>query len=109
MSPANSLRRGKAVIAALTFGLLASSLAPSPAAEKDKDPLAEGKELFTREWLAGDRRSHAGDGLGPMFNARSCTACHHLGGIGGAGADTTVISVSVLLQEDPSTGKPYEE
>src|SRR5260370_14477732 len=97
MRPANSLRRGKAVVAALTFGLLASSLAPGPAAEKDKDTLAAGKELFTREWLAGDRRSHAGDGLGPMFNARSCSACLHLGRIGGAGADTHIINVSVML------------
>ena len=41
--------------------------------------LAQGKELFTREWITGDRRSHAGDGLGPVYNAQSCAACHRLG------------------------------
>ena len=109
MKPGTRLNRGKIVVCALTFGLLASNLAPGPAAEKDKDPLAEGKELFTREWLAGDRRSHAGDGLGPLFNARSCAACHHLGGIGGAGADTTIITVSVMLATDKETHKAYEQ
>src|SRR5437899_1894920 len=104
MKPANSLNRGKLAIAALTFGLLASSLAPGPAAEKDKDPFAEGKELFTREWLAGDRRSFAGDGLGPLYNARSCAACHHLGGIGGAGPKGTNATIaSVFLEQKEPT------
>lgn len=43
-----------------------------------------GHELFVREWTAGDPRAH-GDGLGPVFNAKSCVACHFQGGIGGAG------------------------
>ena len=53
--------------------------------DAQKARLAEGKELFTREWLPGDKRSHAGDGLGPVFNGRSCAECHMLGGVGGAG------------------------
>src|SRR3954471_9534879 len=47
--------------------------------------IAEGKKLFLREWEAGKPASPGGDGLGPMFNARSCAACHKLGGVGGAG------------------------
>src|SRR5258708_36961299 len=43
--------------------------------EKKPEPKADGKELFTREWLPGGRRSHTGDGLGPLFNASSCVAC----------------------------------
>src|SRR2546430_7643603 len=107
MKLANSLNRAKVALAALVFGLLASNLALGPSAEKDKDRfadtdrLAEGKELFTREWLGGDRRSHAGDGLGPLYNARSCAACHNLGGIGGGGArNTNVTIVSVFLEEE---------
>ena len=59
-----------------------------------------GKELFTREWLPGDKRSHAGAGLGPVFNARSCAACHSQGGVGGAGPKQTNITFvsAVLLQ-----------
>lgn len=50
----------------------------------DTSQLARGKELFMREWLPGDPRSH-GDGLGPVFNDSSCVACHNLGGPGGGG------------------------
>ncbi|MDC6679389.1 hypothetical protein OEZ78_28405, partial [Leclercia adecarboxylata] len=28
-----------------------------------------------------------GDGLGPVFNAKSCVACHFQGGVGGGGAN----------------------
>lgn len=50
-----------------------------------------GKELFHREWLPRDTNTTDGyddghgDGLGPLFNARSCAACHRLGATGGAG------------------------
>ena len=50
-----------------------------------EDQLATGRELFTREWVPGDPRSFAGDGLGPAYNEHSCVACHNLGGTGGAG------------------------
>lgn len=46
----------------------------------------DGRELFERVWNPGDPRSHGGDGLGPVFNARSCVECHDLGGPGGAGS-----------------------
>src|SRR5439155_1138791 len=44
-----------------------------------------GKVLFTHEWKPNDPLSPNGDGLGPVFNANSCVACHHQGGVGGAG------------------------
>jgi CxxC motif-containing protein (DUF1111 family) len=73
------------------------------AGEKDRDQLARGKELFSREWLPGDRRSQAGDGLGPLFNARSCAACHHLGGVGGAGPKHTNATIVSAFVEAPSS------
>ena len=36
------------------------------------------------QWVANDPRAH-GDGLGPVFNANSCVACHFQGGVGGGG------------------------
>ncbi len=45
----------------------------------------DGRELFERQWKPGDERSHGGDGLGPMFNEKSCVACHKDGGVGGGG------------------------
>jgi len=44
----------------------------------------EGHTLFVRDWQPNDELAH-GDGLGPVFNATSCAACHFQGGIGGAG------------------------
>jgi CxxC motif-containing protein (DUF1111 family) len=58
---------------------------PSGGDEEGPDLVARGKELFLREWLADDPRSHGGDGLGPVFNDSSCVACHNLGGPGGGG------------------------
>jgi CxxC motif-containing protein (DUF1111 family) len=45
-----------------------------------------GAALFTRQWVPDDRRSHGGDGLGPVYNERSCVGCHHQGGAGGGGS-----------------------
>lgn len=43
-----------------------------------------GYELFVHEWQPNDPLSH-GDGVGPVFNANSCVACHNQGGAGGGG------------------------
>jgi CxxC motif-containing protein (DUF1111 family) len=47
---------------------------------------AEGQRLFEHEWQPNDPLAH-GDGLGPVFNARSCAACHFQGGLGGGGGN----------------------
>jgi CxxC motif-containing protein (DUF1111 family) len=44
-----------------------------------------GSVLFTHEWQPNDPLCPNGDGLGPVFNATSCAACHHQGGTGGSG------------------------
>jgi CxxC motif-containing protein (DUF1111 family) len=44
-----------------------------------------GEALFKHEWRPNDPLCAGGDGLGPVFNATSCVACHHLAGPGGAG------------------------
>ncbi len=64
--------------AACWFTLEASGAEPSGNVE-------QGRELFAREWVVGDKRSVAGDGLGPVYNDRSCQSCHHQGGVGGGG------------------------
>jgi CxxC motif-containing protein (DUF1111 family) len=51
----------------------------------DRGQRAKGRELFARQWVTGDQRSHGGDGLGPVYNERSCLNCHDQGGPGGAG------------------------
>src|SRR5262249_37319743 len=46
----------------------------------------EGRKLFEHVWTASDPLAHGGDGLGPVFNAESCVACHRQGGAGGSGS-----------------------
>jgi CxxC motif-containing protein (DUF1111 family) len=45
-----------------------------------------GRDLFLHEWTPGDKLAAQGDGLGPVFNASSCVACHAQGGAGGSGS-----------------------
>lgn len=46
---------------------------------------AQGHDLFKHAWTANDPLAAGGDGLGPVFNANSCVACHRQGGAGGGG------------------------
>lgn len=54
-------------------------------AEAERAALTRGQELFERNWKVGHDPAGHGDGLGPLFNDRSCVACHMQGGIGGGG------------------------
>jgi CxxC motif-containing protein (DUF1111 family) len=51
----------------------------------DQEMAQAGKVLFEHEWVANDPLCPEGDGLGPVYNARSCVACHNQGGPGGGG------------------------
>ena len=37
---------------------------------------AIGRALFRRAWVPAPSSTTGNDGLGPLFNARSCAACH---------------------------------
>lgn len=62
----------------LMLGLM--SLAPPVLA--DGLDFALGKALFDRPWTSAPAVTQATDGLGPLFNARSCVACHPKAGRG---------------------------
>jgi CxxC motif-containing protein (DUF1111 family) len=58
---------------------------PSSGPKKaDVRAVAAGRDLFNHDWTVNDPLS-SGDGLGPVFNATSCVACHSQGGGGGGG------------------------
>jgi len=59
---------------------------PSLAQEAGLDR-AIGKALFERPWVPAPSSTRANDGLGPLFDARSCSACHP----GGAGRGATAL------------------
>ncbi len=65
--------------------------------------IVAGKELFEHEWTPNDPLAH-GDGLGPVFNARSCAACHFQGGLGGGGGQMhNVVTFEVLPRPGDSS------
>ena len=51
-----------------------------------REQLSLGQRIFLHDWVVDDRNSHGGDGLGPVFNDRSCVNCHDQGGPGGGGS-----------------------
>src|SRR5215472_17344142 len=51
----------------------------------DPQTVQAGQMLFHHDWKPNDPLANGGDGLGPVYNATSCVACHHQGGPGGAG------------------------
>ncbi|GLI22788.1 thiol oxidoreductase [Xanthobacter flavus] len=61
----------------LLLALLAAlSATPAAAETLDKLDLAIGKALFKRPWVPAPASTRGDDGLGPLFDARSCATCH---------------------------------
>jgi CxxC motif-containing protein (DUF1111 family) len=72
--------RGRVVLAVL----LAAGVPLAAAARGDLSS-AIGKALFERAWVPAPSSTKANDGLGPLFNARACSACHE--GLGRASSE----------------------
>lgn len=67
-------------VSPVPFPGLLSPLANLPAAEKPH--FYAGKALAEQPWVKAPTATDARDGLGPLYNARSCVACHSNGGRG---------------------------
>ncbi len=52
-----------------------------------EERLSLGRQIFEHEWQRDDPLAGEGDGLGPVFNEKSCVACHFQGGVGGGGTN----------------------
>ncbi|MEM9587553.1 MAG: di-heme oxidoredictase family protein [Planctomycetota bacterium] len=68
------------------------------------DAIHQGRELFEKEWPSRSP-SLGSDGLGPLFNARSCVACHNQGGVGGGGG-TEFNAKSIGIEKIRISGGP---
>ncbi len=68
--------------------------------------VAEGKMLFTHVWQPNDPLA-GGDGVGPVFNANSCVACHFQGGVGGSGGLTENVTLYSLFDNAGGCGIPF--
>ncbi|NYT22618.1 c-type cytochrome [Alcaligenaceae bacterium] len=69
-----------------------------------------GNGLFRKDWVSSPSSTQASDGLGPLFNARSCQACHVKDGRGSLpGLGTAAQSDSVALLMRLSRPAPSED
>jgi len=59
------------------FGFAAQNLS-----QADKNKFALGNSVFKTNWVVAPASTTSLDGLGPFFNARSCSSCHKLDGRG---------------------------
>jgi CxxC motif-containing protein (DUF1111 family) len=71
---------------------------------------AIGKAMFERLWVGAPASTDAADGLGPLFNARSCAACHQ----GGRAArlvtrDGTLTVHGLVVRAAATDGLPHPE
>ena len=73
-----------ACLATLTLG---------PARALDDLDLRIGRALFNRAWVPAPASTQADDGLGPLFDARSCAACHR-----GAGRAAVAVDANGALE-----------
>jgi CxxC motif-containing protein (DUF1111 family) len=60
-----------------------------------------GEKLFLHDWTPNDPLCGGGDGLGPVFNATSCVACHKQGGVGGSGGLQHNVTLFVVRPTQP--------
>ncbi|WP_414592226.1 di-heme oxidoredictase family protein [Ancylobacter sp. G4_0304] len=102
-------------LVAVAGGVL-SGLALLPAlahAEEAGLDRAIGKALFERPWVPAPSSTRANDGLGPLFDARSCSACHPAGAgrgataLDAAGRPEGLGLVLSLIREDGAADPVY--
>ena len=59
---------------------------------------AIGNGLFRRPWVSSPSSTRSADGLGPLYNARSCQRCHLKDGRGHPPVDANDSAVSMLIR-----------
>ena len=57
-----------------------------------------GNALFNRNWVTAPSSTEGSDGLGPVFNARSCSSCHFHDGRGRPPLDAEEPMVALLIR-----------
>ena len=65
-----------------------------------------GNGLFRRAWVAAPASTASADGLGPLYNARSCQRCHLKDGRGHPPAGPDDSAVSMILRLSDAAGAP---
>lgn len=95
--------------ATFTLGPQPSFIQPAAnLASADKPRFYAGKALATQPWVRAPSSTDARDGLGPIYNARSCLACHVRGGRGRAAQPNVPVFTTLVRLSVPGQG-PHGE
>jgi CxxC motif-containing protein (DUF1111 family) len=105
-------RKARWLSAAILVGLgfhAESSDAPS-GGESVSTQFKLGQSVFDTEWVAAGAPGIPGrSGVGPLFNAASCTACHSEGAHGRGPKGDGPVPVALVIQlQSPTTGANTE-
>jgi CxxC motif-containing protein (DUF1111 family) len=65
-----------------------------------------GNSFFNDNWVTAPASTTTRDGLGPLFNARSCSACHFKDGRGQPTNEDGSVSVGLLFRLSAPNGSP---
>lgn len=67
-----------------------------------------GNAFFKRNWVTAPASTEDLDGLGPLFNARSCSTCHNLDGRGSPPESADEQPVDLLFRLKRPTAEEYQ-
>jgi CxxC motif-containing protein (DUF1111 family) len=88
-------------LALVPAGVRVLTWAAPPVHQIESVAVEDGKMLFTHEWTKDDPLAKGGDGLGPVFNANSCVACHGKPTVGGASGNEHNVTMFTVLPTRP--------
>jgi len=109
--PGEELSGGQATIFDTTPNAFSQ---PIPGLEREQELLFfVGNSFFNQNWVTAPASTTARDGLGPLFNARSCAGCHFKDGRGRppetAGEQSTGLLLRLSVPGAGSHGEPLPE
>jgi CxxC motif-containing protein (DUF1111 family) len=78
---------------------------------EEREQFSLGNGLFRKDWVSAPSSTQSSDGLGPLFNARSCQGCHLKDGRGHPplNAEDDAVSMLIRLSVPPHTDAEREE
>lgn len=89
---------GGATTNTLLLGLNAFKRAATNISREHEAAFFTGNSFFNSSWVQAPASTGARDGLGPLFNARSCSACHFADGRGRPPLDSGDDTAGLLLR-----------
>jgi CxxC motif-containing protein (DUF1111 family) len=108
VDPAERLPGG-ATTNTFLFGSNAFTLPAANVSAEHESLFYVGNSFFNDNWVQAPSSTEARDGLGPLFNARSCAACHFKDGRGRPPLEADEAFVGLLLRLSvPGTGEHGE-